>query len=193
MKIVVGLGNPGEKYKYTRHNVGFLVLDYINKQYRSPQIINRKNYSFFEIDDNILVYPNTFMNLSGIAVIDVLDDFSCSQNNLLVVLDDIHLKLGNIRIRESGLDGGHNGLKSIIYQLESEEFKRIRLGIGQTSDGIIAENIVKKKNFVLGKFNDEELKVVNLMIGKTAELLWKYLKSGFQEMLNLYSKMQKSV
>ena len=168
------------------------MLNYINKQVISPQIKNRKNYSFFQIDDNILVYPNTFMNLSGIAVKDALNDFSCSIENLLVVVDDIHLPLGKIRVRESGGHGGHNGLKSVIYHLESEEFKRIRLGIAPIKSGWIdSESIEEKRDFVLSEFSDGEREAANIAIEETAELLWKYLKGGFQEMLNFYSKKQK--
>ena len=163
---IVGLGNPGEKYLNNRHNVGFLILDIISKKYNSKFTLKNKLKSFcseFKIN-NIsykLFLPNTFMNSSGEAVRAIVDWYKIDLNQLYIVVDDMDIPLGKIRFRKKGSSGGHNGLKSIIEQLNTENFNRIRVGIGSPT----SQNKQKALNtisFVLGNISIEE----NLILEK---------------------------
>lgn len=157
MKLIVGLGNPGKDYDKTRHNVGFEVLDLLAKE---------KNVTF-KLDKNfdglittyqeglekvILLKPTTYMNLSGQSVIKVKNYYKVDLNDILIVVDDINIDLAALRLREKGSAGGHNGLKSLISHLQSNEFKRIRVGIKFEKGDLI--------NHVLGKFSKKELEVL---------------------------------
>ena len=163
---IVGLGNPGEKYLNNRHNVGFLILDIISKKYNSKFTLKNKLKSFcseFKIN-NIsykLFLPNTFMNSSGEAVRAIVDWYKIDLSQLYIVVDDMDIPLGKIRFRKKGSSGGHNGLKSIIEQLNTENFNRIRVGIGSPN----SKNKQKAFNtisFVLGNISSEE----NLILEK---------------------------
>ena len=157
---IVGLGNPGEKYLNNRHNVGFLILDIISKKYNSKFTLKNKLKSFcseFKIN-NIsykLFLPNTFMNSSGEAVRAIVDWYKIDLNQLYIVVDDIDIPLGKIRFRKKGSSGGHNGLKSIIEQLNTKNFNRIRVGIGSTTS-INKQKTFNTISFVLGNISLEE-------------------------------------
>ena len=129
MKLIVGLGNIGEKYSQTRHNIGFITLDFLAKS-NNLAFKKTKNYYFTKYSDAILVKPTTYMNLSGLAVQSVMTKFS-NLDEILVVVDDLDLPFGQIRIRAKGGTGGHNGLKSITSSLGSDEYGRIRVGISR--------------------------------------------------------------
>ncbi|MBL7068892.1 MAG: aminoacyl-tRNA hydrolase [Candidatus Omnitrophica bacterium] len=134
MKAIIGLGNPGFKYRHTRHNIGFMVLDRVAKSSR----IRLKNKSFGSLwgvgkigkEEVMLAKPLTYMNLSGKAVSEIVRNKGFSLENLLVIMDDKDLPLGKIRVRKNGTSGGHNGLRSIIEGLGTDEFPRLRIGIG---------------------------------------------------------------
>jgi PTH1 family peptidyl-tRNA hydrolase len=132
--VVVGLGNPGTKYELTRHNIGFQILDRLAFKYKMKFKSSKKDYNYSEgvmnSSDFFLVKPTSFMNLSGDAVSDFLDDHPVDIENILVLVDDVNLRVGEIRLRKSGSDGGHNGIKSIIYSLQNDSFPRLRFGIG---------------------------------------------------------------
>ena len=133
--MVVGLGNPGEKYQRTRHNIGFMTLDYIS--YKLGIKINRSKFKALVSDVDIdgkrvlLMKPQTYMNNSGEAVKEAVDYYKIPIGNVIVICDDISFQPGKMRIRLKGSDGGHNGLKSIIYHLGSNEFPRIKMGVGE--------------------------------------------------------------
>ena len=132
--LIVGLGNPGKNYEFTRHNAGFLTLDHIASEL-DTEITNLKNNALVAdvvIDGHrcLLVKPQTFMNNSGTAVRDIARFYKIPPEKIIVIFDDISLPCGRLRIRRKGTDGGHNGIKSIIYQLQSDQFPRIKLGIG---------------------------------------------------------------
>ena len=134
-KYIVGLGNPGLEYKNNRHNIGFLVLEYLTKKYKSQFKIKNKlksRCSEFKIKNFTyrLFLPNTFMNNSGDAVRAIVDWYKLDLNQLFIIVDDLDLPLGKIRFRKRGGSGGHNGLKSIIESLQTQNFNRIRVGIG---------------------------------------------------------------
>ena len=159
-KFIIGLGNPGKKYNQNRHNIGFLFLQEFAKIYSSNFVLKNKiksNYAEFILDGVVyrMFMPNTFMNNSGEAVRAIIDWFKVDKDKLIVVVDDIDIQLGKIRVRKKGSSGGHNGLRSIINHLNSEEFLRIRIGIG--SPPLIDKD--KKYNtisHVLGNFSKPE-------------------------------------
>ena len=167
--LVVGLGNPGWEYEKTRHNVGFRVIDELCARFRKELSPGKGDYAFALASaggkDIVLVKPLTFMNNSGVAVVDALEKFGMSVGELLVVSDDFALPLGTLRLREAGSDGGHNGLSSVIYQLGTEQFARLRCGIGKES----APAGEERAEFVLAPFDDEELAAVTAMIPRAAD------------------------
>lgn len=184
MKIIVGLGNIGTKYLKTRHNAGFLALDEFTKQLESENlpcewkeepklksIISKIEYKNSPI---LLVKPTTLMNLSGEAVSKILGFFKISLEDLIVIYDDIDLPLGTIRIREKGSAGTHNGMRSIIEQLENEEFTRIRIGI--ESRGKLTHKSIELTDFVLGEFTSNEYPLIKDALNKASEELKKLIE-----------------
>ena len=157
---LIGLGNPGKKYYKSRHNIGFLLLEKLSKKYNSNFLIKDKLKSFcseFKINDSIyrVFLPNTFMNNSGDAVRAIVDWYKIDLNQIFIIVDDKDLPLGKIRFRKRGSSGGHNGLKSIIEKLQTNDFNRIRIGIGSppSIQGTVNFNTV---SHVLGNISQEE-------------------------------------
>lgn len=159
MKLVIGLGNPGGEYRKTRHNAGFIFLNsFLSKEGIS---LDKKKFKGEYIDyisskgnKVIFLEPQTYMNLSGDCVIDFVKYFKIDINDILVIYDDLDIDVGKIRIRSKGSSGGHNGIKSLISRLGSQEFKRVRIGIGKNSN-------IPVVDYVLSKFNDEEIEILN--------------------------------
>ncbi len=155
MKLIVGLGNPGAQYEKTRHNIGFQILDLIETQLQKQFTFNSK-FECFELKEKInnenvvFIKPTTYMNLSGNALIKVKNYFKVDTADILVVVDDINLPLGSVRIRESGSAGGHNGLKSIEAVLGTTQYKRIKIGCGKPNAD------VDLKDYVLTNFSKAE-------------------------------------
>ena len=138
-KFIIGLGNPGKKYDNSRHNIGFLLIQQFAKNNSSTFLLKNKircKYSEFKLDGVVyrLFMPTTFMNNSGEAIRAIIDWFKVNKDKLIIVVDDIDIPLGKIRVRKKGSSGGHNGLKSIIDKIKTKEFKRIRIGIGSPPD-----------------------------------------------------------
>ena len=183
MKIVVGLGNVGEKYLKTRHNCGFLALDEFTKQLETEGTeVSWKNEAKLDAeiakinykgDRLLLVKPTTFMNLSGEAVSKILNFYKEAKENLIVIYDDIDLPLGKIRVREKGSAGTHNGMKSIVERLGTEDFNRIRIGI--ESRGELAPKQQDLADFVLGNFGKEEYPLISEALKQSVEELKKLL------------------
>jgi len=176
-KFIIGLGNPGKKYDNNRHNIGFLFIQEFAENYCSNFVLKNKlkcNYAEF-ISDGVLYrmfMPTTFMNNSGEAIRAIIDWFKVDKTKLIIVVDDIDIPLGKIRVRKKGSSGGHNGLKSIINHLNSSEFLRIRIGIG--SPPIIDKD--KKYNtisHVLGNFSKQERLILNKIFCQMIESLRK--------------------
>ena len=168
LKLLVGLGNPGSKYDKTRHNVGFMVLEEIARQNNCGFRENKKLYGrTCEIGSGInkrsLLMRNTYMNESGKSVRSAKDWFNFGNDQLLVLVDDMDLPLGKIRVRSKGSSGGHNGLKSIINHLGTNDFKRLKIGIGSPSQ-IQEERKSKTVSHVLGRFSKEEFVILNFII-----------------------------
>ena len=155
MKLIVGLGNPGAQYEKTRHNIGFQILDLIQIQFQKQFTFNSK-FECFELKEKInnenvvFIKPTTYMNLSGNALIKVKNYFKVDTADILVIVDDINLPLGSVRIRESGSAGGHNGLKSIEAVLGTNQYKRIKIGCGKPNVDI------DLKDYVLANFSKAE-------------------------------------
>ena len=168
IKLLVGLGNPGFEYERTRHNVGFMVLEEIAKKhnccFRDSKKLNGKTCEIgLGPGKTRLLMPNTYMNESGKSVRSTKDWFDFENHELIVLVDDMDLPLGKIRVRSKGSSGGHNGLKSIINHLGTTEFKRLRIGIGAPSN-IHKERKYKTVAHVLGKFSKEEFVILNFII-----------------------------
>ena len=168
LKLLVGLGNPGDDYQKTRHNVGFMVLEEIAKQNNcifreSKKLFGRTCEYGLGISKTRLLMPNTYMNESGKSVRSAKDWFDFQNHQLIVLVDDMDLPLGKIRIRSKGGSGGHNGLKSIIQHLGTTEFKRLKIGIGPPSD-VHQERKSKTVSHVLGRFSKEEFIILNFII-----------------------------
>ena len=171
---LIGLGNPGKKYYNSRHNIGFLLLEKLSKKYNSNfSLIDKlKSYcSEFQINNSTfrLFLPNTFMNNSGDAVRAIVDWYKINLDQLFIIVDDKDLPLGKIRFRKKGSSGGHNGLKSIIEKLQTQNFNRIRIGIGSPP-------LLKGKNFntishVLGNISSEEKTILDKVYMRVIEAL----------------------
>lgn len=172
MKLIIGLGNPGEKYKKTRHNIGFVTIDCL------AEIVDIESLSFdnkfnsliadFTLKDKklILAKPQTFMNNSGLAVSKIADYFNIKPENIIIIHDDLDLELGQIKIQKNKGSAGHKGIESIINHLKTKEFYRIRIGIKPKDKK--PEN---PENFVIQKFNQEEQIIIKENIKKAAQII----------------------
>lgn len=175
---IVGLGNPGPEYSDTRHNLGFRVIDALSDALRCRPFQRVRHYLYAEgsLEDRplLLVRPTTFMNRSGLAVAGVIARWGLPLTCLLVVVDDVSLPLGRLRLRPQGSDGGHNGLASIIEALGSSDFPRLRLGIGPPGEG------TDMIDHVLSPFRPDEIAPVAQMIGRAAETVRSFVLYGVE-------------
>ena len=172
---IVGLGNPGKEYKNNRHNVGFLILEQFTKKYESKFVLKNKLKSrYSEIKHNKSTYrlflPNTFMNNSGDAVLAIVNWYKINLDKVFIIVDDKDLALGKIRFRKKGSSGGHNGLKSIIEKLQTQNFNRIRIGIG-SPPSLNGTNNFNTISHVLGNISSEEKPVLEKVYKKVIESL----------------------
>ncbi len=172
---LIGLGNPGKKYSKSRHNIGFLLLENLSKKYNSNFILKNKlksSCSEFKINDLTyrLFLPNTFMNNSGDAVQAIIDWYKINLDQIFIIVDDKDLPLGKIRFRKRGSSGGHNGLKSIIEKLQTNQFNRIRIGIGSPKS-VEGENNFNTISHVLGNISLEENSILDKVYKKVIESL----------------------
>ena len=183
MKVIVGLGNPGRKYSEPRHNIGYRVLEEIARR----SSIEKEESRFDAIIGHIriggekvfLVKPLTYMNLSGKAVQPLMRWFKLDLSDLIVIYDDMDLPPGTLRLRAQGGSGGHKGMASIIERLGSQEFARIRIGIGRPDDEAI--------DWVLGKFSPTEQKLMEEVIGQAAAAVECWVKQGIERAMNEYN------
>jgi len=186
MKIVVGLGNPGEKYENTRHNVGFSVLAELGTRFSAPRPQAKFQGELTEIrvgqEKVVLASPLTYMNLSGRCVGPLLAFYKLPLDDLLVVCDDLSLPLGKIRLRGHGSSGGQKGLQDIIQVVGGPQFPRLRLGIGATPTGW------ETADFVLSKFSADEVPVVRQMVGQAAEAVVEWVQLGLTPAMNRFNR-----
>ncbi|GJQ59339.1 MAG: aminoacyl-tRNA hydrolase [Candidatus Scalindua sp. AMX11] len=184
MKVVVGLGNPGGKYSRTRHNIGFMVVDKLVKEFGAGLIKSQLEAAVYECvlggERVVFVKPQTFMNLSGVVVRKVVGKYGCGDDEVLVVLDDSDLPLGKIRVREQGGSGGHNGLRSIIDSLGSCAVPRLKIGIGHCPSKY-------KKEFVLSHFAREEAEIIAGALDRASEAVGVWCAKGIIDCMNIFN------
>ena len=193
MFFVIGLGNPESRYSETRHNIGFRVADHLAAELHLSFRPGRGEYLIAKgVAENkpiALVKPLTYMNESGVAVMELREQFDAPLDHLLVVCDDFQIPLGQLRLRLRGTDGGHNGLYSIIYQLQSDEFARLRCGIGSSA-------MPKEKNrmadFVLEEFTTDEHAIVERMIKRAGEACLLAHSKDMAMAMNIFNKREDS-
>lgn len=197
-KLLVGLGNPGQKYERTRHNIGFEIIDHLAKAW-SVTLADNKRFQgcvgetrAVSGDRLIFLKPSTYMNRSGQSVRSVLDWYKLQPSHVLVIYDDMDLPIGKLRMRMSGSAGGHNGMKSIISHLGTQTFPRLRLGISR-ADG--AENQPNRAvvGHVLGKFSPDERKVVDAAVDLAGEAIEFSLGKGIERAMSLYNGREATV
>src|SRR3954469_12237641 len=183
MKVVVGLGNPGSKYAGTRHNVGFDVIDYLAEAPHAGRFQSRFQAQVAELSEPphklLLVKPETFMNLSGRSVRQLVDFYQVPLDELLVVCDDINLPLGRLRVRARGTHGGHNGLRDVQNHLGTTEYARLRGGVGAPQDDAV--------DHVLGRFRPAERAVVEDAVLLAAQAVGVWARRGVEACMNQYN------
>lgn len=184
MKLIVGLGNPGAKYEFTRHNAGFLMLDFYAKE-KGFEINKLKNKAliseqFINGEKVIFAKPQTFMNLSGDSVLLLAEYYGIDNEDIFIIYDDISLPLGKIRIRKKGSAGGHNGIKDLILKLSGDDFCRLKIGVSENGE----KNLI---DYVLGAFSKNELADLKKIAKKSVEIIDCYLKDGVEECMNKYN------
>ena len=177
--LIVGLGNPGDKYKTTRHNIGFMVTSHL-AGLLGIKLKEKKDFKArLGVSKNIIIaQPLTFMNDSGVAVQKISSYYQIPNERIIIVYDDVYLVFSKLRAREKGSAGGHNGIKSIIQELSGENFPRIKIGIGPVSQE------VELIDFVLGNFNEEEQKKLPEIIETCSRHLYELLNSPLQILIN---------
>ena len=182
MKIIVGLGNPGDNYSLTKHNFGFWVIDKLVKQGSLKYKAGKGNYVYAKSEDCMFVKPTTYVNNSGIAINQVLNYYDgLTPNDIIVVYDDIDIVFGKIKFRSQGSDGGHNGIKSIIYHLKTDYFDRLKLGIATSmamrpSEKYVLKPFPKKYNILIDEVLDNAIDGINY-----------YLKNGIKKTMNNFN------
>ena len=183
MPLLVGLGNPGRRYAGTRHNFGFWVIDELARRFETPFVPGRGDYLVARKggEDVILIKPTASMNRSGLPVREALSFFKASPSEMLVMYDDIDLPLGTIRFRPSGSAGGHRGIESVIYQLGTQQFGRLRLGIATNAP------MRPSEKYVLGPFRKEDKALVNEVLKMGVDGLQYYLKHGIEPTMTRFN------
>ena len=184
MKLIVGLGNPGREYEKTRHNCGFRVIEKLESllQTSCQQVKFRSLYTKckYKGEDLILLKPQTYMNLSGEAIAMAMQFYKLSAKDLLVIYDDMDTPVGRLRLRESGSAGGHNGMKSIIQHVHTQEFERIRVVIGRVKE-------IPVVDYVLARFNPDESQIMDETFERAAKACLMIVEDGFTKAMNQYN------
>ncbi len=184
MKMIVALGNPGKQYEFTRHNAGFLMADFYAQEHNFS--INRIKFkgltgeTILHGEKVLFLKPQTFMNLSGESVREAADFYKLPDEDILVVYDDISLNLGRLRIRRKGTDGGHNGIKSIIYHLQSDAFPRVKIGINEPHPGDL-------KDYVLSSFSQDSLNILKEIAKINMQVIDTFIKEGVDAAMNRFN------
>lgn len=189
MFVIAGLGNPGKKYEKTRHNMGFLVVDRIAekcgisvKKMKHRALVGEGRISGRRA---LLVKPQTYMNLSGESIREIVDYYDAELEDVIVIYDDFDLEIGSIRVRKKGSAGSHNGMKSVISHLGSGDFPRVRIGIGKSGN-------LDWKDFVIGKVSSQEKDVISEAVDKAADAVLCILEKGIDRAMNEYNVKAKA-
>ena len=181
MYVICGLGNPGKEYEATRHNMGFLTMDVLSERL-GIQIKKLKFKALYgegtvNGEKVMLVKPQTFMNNSGDALREIMTFYKVPAENIMVVYDDIDLPCGSVRVRPFGGSGTHNGMRSVVYQLQTDRFPRVRVGVGSNGQ-------IPLMSFVIGKWTEEERPLIADAVLKAADACELWLNKGIQECMN---------
>lgn len=187
MFIIAGLGNPGKEYRRTRHNIGFDVMDLLSDKYGID--VNTQKHKgligkgLIEGEKCVIIKPQTYMNLSGESLLDICNYYKIdTENELIVVYDDIALDIGTIRVRKSGSAGGHNGMKSIIRCLSSENFTRLRVGVGDKPKDYVLTD------YVLGNFTENERELMDRACIDAVNAIGLIVTEGVEKAMNTYNR-----
>lgn len=183
MKLIVGLGNPGKEYENTRHNVGFMVIDSLAHNYNvtfkekfqglyGEYILNKEKI--------ILLKPQKYMNLSGEVIRKYVDFFKIDINDILIICDDLDMEVGKLRFRSRGSSGGHNGLKNIEFNLATQNYKRLKIGISNNK-------LMDTKDYVLGKFSKKDKCLIDNSIRNIENIINDYLELSFEQLMSKYN------
>lgn len=189
MRILLGIGNPERRYNFNRHNVGFMLLDYFAKEHSVA--FKPSKFDYYYATGNLspssfmLIKPTTYVNNSGLAALQAFKKYETNIEDFLVIVDDVNLQFADIRIRKSGGDGGHNGINSIIFHLQDDQFPRLRIGIGNN----FAEG--KMADYVLTDFSEEEKEALPNVFKTGTVLLEEFIIGGVSRMLNANSRLLK--
>ena len=182
MKLIVGLGNPGKEYINTRHNIGFMVLDHFANttewKIKWQALYTETNINGEKI---LLIKPQTYMNLSGNALIEFVNFYKINLEDILVIHDDLDLPVGTYRLKINSSSGGHNGIKSIIERLGNNSFARLKIGIGNSKQ-------IDTKDYVLGKFTKEEQEVLEKLYPTFNEIINSFITNGIDKTMNIYNR-----
>lgn len=185
MKLIVGLGNPGKEYENTRHNIGFCYLDlfanYLNEDKYKEKFNGLYIKTIYNGEDIIILKPMSYMNLSGEVVIKFVNYFKIKPEDIIVIHDDLDMPVGKLKLRENGTSGGHNGIKNIILNLQTENFKRLKIGISK-------DNNIEIKDYVLGKFSYEDKEKLKKLEKVILDLLIDYFKLPFNDLMSKYNR-----
>lgn len=188
MRVIVGLGNPGKRYENTRHNIGYKVVSKLAEKHSLKFIKASSNYLLSKGklgEEFYLLLPLTYMNLSGRAIKEFKNSNDFQLDNLLVICDDINLPLGKLRLRSEGSHGGHNGLFSVINELDTTNFPRLRIGIGKNFKQ--SEQV----DYVLSNFSSDELETIDKAIETSVKICDKFIIGGFKSAVEYYSQISK--
>jgi PTH1 family peptidyl-tRNA hydrolase len=184
MKIIVGLGNPGEEYENTRHNLGFKVMDTLSEIVKID--VNKKRLDglvgtgTYNCEKIVLVKPQTYMNLSGVAVRKFVDFYNLKLDDLLVIYDDVDFEVGKFKIKRGGSSGGHNGINNVIENLKTNEINRIRIGISKNEIPLI--------DYVLGKFSKEEDEKINSILETISNIIDDFSVNNINKLMEKYNR-----
>ena len=184
MKMIVGLGNPGKEYELTRHNMGFMVIDYYAKLNNISDFKEKFNGLYAKVyKDNeyfVLLKPLSYMNLSGTVIKKFASFYKIKPEDILIIHDDLDLPVGKIKIKYKGSSGGHNGIKNIIENLKTEEFPRFKIGISKSDD-------ITYKDYVLGKFNSEDIEKINKILEFSPSIIDDFISLNIERLMSKYN------
>lgn len=185
MKIIAGLGNPGQEYSETRHNIGFMVVDELARRWSVSGWKKRKEALVAEVRQAeviLLVKPQTYMNLSGVAIGELARWYKVAEEDIIVIFDDMDLPTGRLRLRMKGGSGGHRGIESLLAHLAKDSFPRIRVGIGRPPAGW------QVVDYVLSSFTKEEQPLLKAVVSKAADAAESIIKQGMNKAMNLHNQ-----
>lgn len=199
MYLIVGLGNPGAKYHNTRHNAGFFVIDKLAEFFKIESFEFENNYLYAVTDHKdadgvakqvVLMKPLTYMNLSGKAVKEFYEKYEISRENILIVYDDVNIDLGVLRMRPNGSDGGQNGIKSVMYEMETDEIPRLRFGIkgGEEYERQRSDEGFSLADYVLSEFEEAEYEVLERTVETAKNAVLSFINSGIAETMNRFNR-----